>query len=97
VLLTPDEGAVEELATAAADPALHDRVHARYPDSAEDDLDAGVGEDVVEQCRVLPVPVADQEPHGVACVLTWMATLARNRFGYLGYVRLLTAWMRFSA
>jgi hypothetical protein len=29
-----------------------------YPDTAENDPDACVGEDVVEQCRVLAVPIA---------------------------------------
>ena len=49
MLPVPDEGAVEEFAAAAVDPAFHDRVHPWDPDAAEDDLDAGVGEDGVEQ------------------------------------------------
>src|SRR5258708_31420224 len=33
----PDEGAVEKLAAASADPPLHDRVHAGHPDAAAHD------------------------------------------------------------
>ena len=69
VLLVPDEGAVEEFASAAADPAFHDRVHARYPDTGEDDLDTDVGEDGVEQGGELSIPVADQEPRGTTRLL----------------------------
>ncbi|XVS61858.1 hypothetical protein ACQPYE_26665 [Actinosynnema sp. CA-299493] len=37
-------------------------------DAAEDDLDARVGEDGVEQGGKLPVTVSDQEPHVLALV-----------------------------
>jgi hypothetical protein len=47
--LVPDEGAVQELAAASADPAFGDGVHAGRPDVAEHGLDAGVGEDDVER------------------------------------------------
>jgi hypothetical protein len=57
VSLVPDEGAVQEFAAAGLYPPFHDRVHARYPHSAEHDLDAGVGEDGVEQGGELPVAV----------------------------------------
>src|SRR5205814_1737793 len=43
-------------------------VHPGYPHAGEDDLDAGVGEDRVEQRRVLAVPVADKEPGPAASV-----------------------------
>jgi hypothetical protein len=56
------EGAVEEFTAAGLHPSLHDRVHAGYPHAAEDHLDAGVGEDGVEQGGELPVPVPDHEP-----------------------------------
>jgi hypothetical protein len=46
--LVPDEGPVEELAPAPADPAFDDRVHARRPDVAEHGPDPGIGEDRVE-------------------------------------------------
>jgi hypothetical protein len=46
--LTPDEGAVQQLASASPDPAFGNRVHARRPDAAEHGLDAGVGEDGVQ-------------------------------------------------
>ncbi|MBB5803290.1 hypothetical protein F4560_003058 [Saccharothrix ecbatanensis] len=68
MLLVPDEGAVEEFVAAAADPAFRDRIHPWDADAAEDDLDARVGEDGIEQRRELPVPVADQEPHVSALV-----------------------------
>ncbi|MFE2756361.1 hypothetical protein ACFXGA_30620 [Actinosynnema sp. NPDC059335] len=65
VLLVPDQRSVKQFPSAALDPALRDRVHPRDPDSAENDPDARVGEDGVEQCRELAVPVADREPHGL--------------------------------
>jgi hypothetical protein len=55
--LIRDQRAVQQLAAAALDPPLHDRVHAGHLDAAEHDLDPGVGEDRVEQCRV-PAVVA---------------------------------------
>jgi hypothetical protein len=42
------------------DPPFHDRVHPGHPDATEHDRDAGIGEDLVEHGRVLPVTVADQ-------------------------------------
>jgi hypothetical protein len=55
-----DQGPVEQFVAAGLDPPLRDRVHPGYPDAAEHDVDSGVGEDGVEQGRVLAVPVADQ-------------------------------------
>jgi hypothetical protein len=46
--LVPDEGAVEELAAASADPAFGDRVHAGRLDVAEHGPDTGVGENGLE-------------------------------------------------
>jgi hypothetical protein len=46
--LVPDEGAVQELAAASADPAFGDGVHAGRRHVAEHGPDAGVGEDRVE-------------------------------------------------
>ncbi|GAB3002981.1 hypothetical protein GCM10027184_69800 [Saccharothrix stipae] len=69
MLLVPDEGVVEEFASAGPDAAFHDRVHPRDADAAEDDLDARVGEDVVESGGILAVPVADQEPCGAARIV----------------------------
>jgi hypothetical protein len=43
--LVPDEGAVQEFASASADPAFGDPVHAGRPDVAEHGPDPGVGED----------------------------------------------------
>jgi len=51
------------------DPAFHDRVHARHQDPTEHNVDTGVGEDAVEQGRVLAVPVADQVSRLAACVV----------------------------
>jgi hypothetical protein len=59
VTLVPDQGAVEQLVAAGPHPSLHDRVHSRDPDTAADGLDAGVGEDLVDEGRELPVPVPD--------------------------------------
>jgi hypothetical protein len=59
--LIPDEGMVQELASASPDPAFHDRVHAGRLDTAEDDPDAGVGEDGVEGAGEVRSAVADHE------------------------------------
>jgi hypothetical protein len=58
-----------KLVAAALDPPFPDRVHARHLDTAEHDLDAGVGEDGVEQCRVPAVAVTDEEACPAAGVL----------------------------
>jgi hypothetical protein len=69
VTLVPDEGAIQEFVAAGLHPSLRDRVHARGADAAEGDLDAGVGEDPVEQGGELRVSVADQVPRlGVGIV-----------------------------
>ena len=47
--LVPDEGAVQELAAASADPVFDDRVHAGRLDVAEHGPDPGIGEDRVER------------------------------------------------
>lgn len=60
VRLVEDQCPVEEFMAAGLDPPFHDRVHAGYPDTAEYDIDAGVGEHLVEQGRVLAVSVPDQ-------------------------------------
>ena len=60
VSLVPDQCAVQQFAPAGPHPALHDSIHARQLDAAEHDRDAGVGEDGVEQGRVLAVPIPDQ-------------------------------------
>lgn len=59
-----DQYPVEDLATQAADPALHDRVRARRPDRSLDDTDALAGEHLIERRSELRVPIADQEPEG---------------------------------
>ncbi len=59
--LVLDEGEVQELAAASADPAFGDRVHAGRADVAEHGLDAGVGEDRVEWVSEVWCAVADHE------------------------------------
>jgi CBS domain-containing protein len=51
--LIPDEGPVEKLAPASADPAFSDGVHPRRPDVAEHGPDPGTGENG---------PIADPDP-----------------------------------
>jgi hypothetical protein len=53
VSLVPDEGSVQGLAAASADPAFGYRVHPGRPDVAEHGLDPGIGEDRVECGRVV--------------------------------------------
>jgi hypothetical protein len=43
-------------------PALHDGVHARHSDAGENDLDARVSQDLVEQGWELRVPIPDEMP-----------------------------------
>ena len=59
--LVPDEGAVQELAAASADPAFGDRVHAGRPHVAQHGPDASVGEDRVECGGEVRSAVADHE------------------------------------
>jgi hypothetical protein len=47
--LVPDEGAVQELAAASADPAFDDRVYAGSLGVAKHGPDPGVGEDGIER------------------------------------------------
>jgi hypothetical protein len=54
VPLVPDQGPVEKLAAAGLYPSLHERVHSRHLDTAEQDRDPGVLEHVVEQPENLP-------------------------------------------
>ena len=62
MVLVPDEGAVQELASASADPAFGDRVHARGPGVAQRGPDPGTGEDRVERSRIVRAAIADHEP-----------------------------------
>src|ERR1039457_3036394 len=66
--LGPDEGAVQELAAASADPASGDRVHPGRPDVAEHGPDPGVSEDGVECGGEVRAAVADHEPDPICLV-----------------------------
>jgi hypothetical protein len=57
------QSSVEQFAAAGPYPTFHHRIHPGHPDAAEHNIDSGVGEDRVEQGRVLAVPVTDQLPH----------------------------------
>ncbi|BCY13465.1 hypothetical protein L3i22_085530 [Actinoplanes sp. L3-i22] len=58
VPLVRDQGTAEQL-VAGPHPTFHVSVHARHVDAAERDRDPGVGEDSVEQSRVLAAPFAN--------------------------------------
>jgi hypothetical protein len=60
VSLVPDQRAVQQLVPAGLYPAFHDRVHAGHLDAAEDDRDARIDEDGVEQAGEFAVSVADK-------------------------------------
>src|SRR6185437_2451405 len=66
--LIPDQGAVQELAAASADPAFGDRVHAGRPDVAEHGPDPGIGRDCVEYDGEVRPAVADHELDPVCLV-----------------------------
>jgi hypothetical protein len=59
VLLVPDQGAVQQFASAGLHPMFHDRVHAGHPDAAEHDVDVCVLEHGVEQGWELSIAVPD--------------------------------------
>jgi hypothetical protein len=59
VCLVPDQRAVQQLTAQRLDPALHDRVHAGHPDTGQDRRDPGAAEDLVDQCGVLAVTIAN--------------------------------------
>ena len=59
--LVPDEGPIEDLAAASADPAFDDRVHARRLDVAEHGPDPGIGENGAGRSGVVRAAVADSE------------------------------------
>src|ERR1700733_1245856 len=61
MVLVPDEGAVQKLASASPDPAFGDRVHAGRPHIAQHGPDPGVGEDRVERGGEVRAAVADHE------------------------------------
>src|SRR5271165_4051055 len=61
MVLIPDQGAIQKLAAASADPAFGYRVHAGRPHVAEHGPDPGAGEDRVERGRVVRATVADHE------------------------------------
>jgi hypothetical protein len=68
MVLIPDQGAVEKLAAASADPAFGSRVHARGPHVTEHGPDPGAGEDRVERGGLVRAAVADHEL-GPMCLL----------------------------
>jgi hypothetical protein len=61
VPLVPEQGPVQQFTAAGLYPALHERVHSRHTDTAEDDVDARVGQNGVEQGGELPIAVPDQK------------------------------------
>ena len=69
VSLVEDQRPVEQLAAAGPHPPFHDRVHPRHPHAAAYDLDTSVGKHLVEQVRVLAVPIPNQVLHPTAGVL----------------------------
>jgi hypothetical protein len=57
----PDQGPVKQLTTAAADPAFHDRIHARRLNSGADNPDTSGPEDLIERSSEAGVPVMQHE------------------------------------
>ena len=69
VPLIPDQGVVQQLTPAAADPALHDRIHPRRLDRRADNPDASSPEHRVERGSEAGVPVMQHELHPRSGVL----------------------------
>jgi hypothetical protein len=67
--LVPDQRPVQQFVAAALDPPFHDGIHSGRPDAAEHNLDAYVGEDLVEQGGELAVAIADEVPRFAAGVV----------------------------
>ena len=59
----PDQGAVQHLPPAAADPPFHDRIHSRRLDRGAYDPDARGLEHGIERQREAGVPVVQHELH----------------------------------
>jgi hypothetical protein len=76
----PDEGAVQGLAAASADPAFDDRVHPGCLDAAEYGLDPGVGEDGIECGGEVRAAVADHD-------------LIRTAWSLRSMIRLRACWV----
>src|SRR5712691_4540568 len=60
--LVPDEGSVEALAAASADPAFSNSVHPSRPNVAQHGPDPGTGEDRGERGGAVRASVGDHEP-----------------------------------
>jgi TOTE conflict system primase-like protein len=69
VALVPDQGPVQQLPPAAADPALHDRVHSRRLNTGADDPGASGPQDGVERGGEAGVPVMQDELHAHPCIV----------------------------
>ena len=63
VSLVPDQGPVQQLTAAAADPPLHDRIHPRRLNGGADNPDASGLEHCVERGGEAGVPVMQHELH----------------------------------
>jgi len=61
VPLIPDQGPVQQLTAAAANPAFHDRIHARRLNSGADNPDTSGPEDLIEGSGEAGVPVVQHE------------------------------------
>ncbi|MGA2831083.1 MAG: hypothetical protein ABSF03_33785, partial [Streptosporangiaceae bacterium] len=63
VAQVPDQGTVQQLTPAAADPPLHDRIHPRCLNCGPDDPDPGRLEHGIERLREAGIPVMQDELH----------------------------------
>ena len=68
VPLVPDQRSVQQLASAAANPAFHDRVHSRRLNGGADDPGTSGLEDRVECGGEAGVPVMQDELHSHSCI-----------------------------
>ena len=68
VAQVPDQGPVQQLTSAAANPPLRDRIHSGCLNGGADDPDPGRLEHGIERLREAGVPVMQDELHPVSSI-----------------------------
>ncbi|GAA3572893.1 hypothetical protein GCM10022419_062230 [Nonomuraea rosea] len=92
VVLVPDQRPVQQFAPTGLDPSLHDRIHARYPDSALNDADSSIDQHGIEGRGERGVSVPYQEPGSAAGLLQELLPPSGGvKFDHLRHMREIAA------